>query len=62
VTLWREFSVGTAALIIADFHNHHPQVITRASVHRSRIFEKMKVRSAVELSQLPSPLGDKPDS
>ena len=31
-------------------------------VHRSRIFEKMKVRSAVELSQILSPLGDKPDS
>ena len=31
-------------------------------VHRSRIFEKMKVRSAVELSQILGPLGDKPDS
>ena len=31
-------------------------------VHRSRIFEKMKVRSAVELSQILSLLGDKPDS
>lgn len=29
-------------------------------VHRSRIFEKMKVRSAVELSQVLSVLGDKP--
>lgn len=29
-------------------------------VHRSRIFEKMKVRSAVELSQVLGPLGDKP--
>ncbi|MCX7163586.1 MAG: response regulator [Betaproteobacteria bacterium] len=29
-------------------------------VHRSRIFEKMKVRSAVELSQILSLLGDKP--
>jgi two-component system response regulator DctR len=31
-------------------------------VHRSRIFEKMNVRSAVELSQLLSLLGDKPGS
>jgi two-component system response regulator DctR len=31
-------------------------------VHRSRIFEKMKVRSAVELSQVLSLLGDKPGS
>jgi two-component system response regulator DctR len=31
-------------------------------VHRSRIFEKMKVRSAVELSQILSLLGDKPES
>lgn len=31
-------------------------------VHRSRIFEKMQVRSAVELSQMLSPLGDKPES
>jgi len=29
-------------------------------VHRSRIFEKMKVRSAVELSQVLGILGDKP--
>lgn len=29
-------------------------------VHRSRIFEKMKVRSAVELSQILGLLGDKP--
>lgn len=29
-------------------------------VHRSRVFEKMQVRSAVELSQMLSPLGDKP--
>ncbi|MDO8786936.1 MAG: response regulator [Sulfuritalea sp.] len=29
-------------------------------VHRSRIFEKMKVRSAVELSQILGILGDKP--
>lgn len=31
-------------------------------VHRSRIFEKMQVRSAVELSQMLSLLGDKPES
>ncbi|MDK9703590.1 MAG: response regulator [Sulfuritalea sp.] len=31
-------------------------------VHRSRIFDKMQVRSAVELSQLLSLLGDKPES
>lgn len=31
-------------------------------VHRSRIFEKMKVRSAVELSQMLGALGDKPKS
>jgi two-component system response regulator DctR len=31
-------------------------------VHRSRIFEKMEVRSAVELSQILSLLGDKPES
>lgn len=31
-------------------------------VHRSRVFEKMQVRSAVELSQMLSPLGDKPES
>jgi two-component system response regulator DctR len=31
-------------------------------VHRSRVFEKMKVRSAVELSQLLSLLGDKPET
>lgn len=30
-------------------------------VHRSRIFEKMEVRSAVELSQVLSILGDKPE-
>jgi two-component system response regulator DctR len=29
-------------------------------VHRSHIFEKMQVRSAVELSQAISPLGNKP--
>ena len=31
-------------------------------VHRSRIFEKMQVRSAVELSQMLSLLGDKPET
>ena len=31
-------------------------------VHRSRIFEKMEVRSAVELSQILSLLGEKPES
>ena len=31
-------------------------------VHRSRIFEKMKVRSAVELSQILSVLGGEPES
>jgi two-component system response regulator DctR len=31
-------------------------------VHRSRIFEKMKVRSAVELSQILGPIADKPES
>lgn len=30
-------------------------------VHRSRIFEKMKVRSAVELSQVLGVIGDKPE-
>ena len=31
-------------------------------VHRSRIFEKMQVRSAVELSQMLGLLGDKPET
>jgi two-component system response regulator DctR len=31
-------------------------------VHRSRIFEKMKVRSAVELSQILNLLGEKPEN
>jgi len=31
-------------------------------VHRSHIFEKMRVRSAVELSQMLSLLGDKPET
>lgn len=31
-------------------------------VHRSHIFEKMQVRSAVELSQVLSPLGNTPES
>ena len=50
---------GTLNKVIADELGIAMRTV---EVHRSRIFEKMKVRSAVELSQMLSLLGDNPEN
>jgi len=54
-------------LVIAGHHNREIAdelgiSMRTVEVHRSRIFDKMKVRSAVELSQILNLLGNAPES